>query len=143
MNERDNYTLSFVIEFEWRVSYFKFSFFVHNYSQMYIQTGTTTLREYTNHTSVTKVKWIGHSRDITFWVSASFVNTYIYIYIDFESLYEVKYKLEWTMEKQRERERDKSGWINEKQIWWSWSFILLLSEAHSYSDKVIQMKKKK
>jgi hypothetical protein len=68
---------------------------------------------------------------------------YVYIYIDFESLYEVKYKLEWTMEKQRERERDKSGWINEKQIWWSWSFILLLSEAHSYSDKVIQMKKKK
>ena len=71
---------------------------------------------------------------------------YTCIYIDFESLDEVKYKLDWRTKKERKkgREGDKSeGWINEKQIWWSWSFILLLSQAYSHTNKVIEMKQNK
>lgn len=45
-------------------------------------------------------------------------------------------------ERGREEEEDKSGWMNEKQIWWSWLFILLLSEAHSLLNKVIEINKK-
>ncbi len=72
----DNYFLCFFREFEWRVSHFKFSL---SSTILLIWISAQVLRGWkcTNQTSMTKVKRIEHSRKITFWVSASFVNIYI------------------------------------------------------------------
>jgi hypothetical protein len=91
------------------VSHFKFSlfFFIDNFSHIYIRTGTCTLGVYESD-----ISYEGHmnrTQQAYNLLGQCVVCQYIYIYIciDFESLYEVKYKLEWTMEK--EKKRDKSG----------------------------------
>ena len=144
MNERQLFSLHVSIEFEWRVFHFRNSPPIPmTIILICIIEQVLAYWECSNHTSVMKVKWIGHSRNTTVWVSAP-LSIYIYIYMNIYWLWitvwgEVQIRIGET--KKGEKKRDKSGRMNEKQIWWSWWFILLLSEAHSDTNKVIEMKK--
>lgn len=53
---------------------------------------------------------------------------YIYIYLDFESLYKVKYKLEWTIE--NERKTKVSEWTKNKFDEAGYSFGYYLKLIH-------------
>ncbi len=110
---------------------------------MYIRTGTTTLKVY--ESDISYQGQMNRTQQEYNLLGQRVVCQYIYMYWLWITVWsEVQIgvdDVEWDGEE--ERERNKSEWINEKQIWWSWLFILLLSEAHSHLNKVAEMKKNK
>jgi hypothetical protein len=125
------------IEFEWRVFHFKtFSlfFFADNHSHTYSRTGTSMWRAYESYISyegqVNRTQQEHNSLG-----QRAAVNLYTSVYWLWITVWgEVQIRV-----KHGER-GEWSGRMNDKQIWRSWLFILLLSVAHAYADKVIEMK---